>query len=100
MRQPAVSDELVAQGTLRAERQAVFRGLAVNQKAGTARRARRGLRSHAISFLANHEEQAEVRHAASEQSLRCRQHCRQDTLGVAGPPTPNKVRVLARGNEW
>src|SRR6516162_9521948 len=100
MRQLAVSDELVAQGALRAERQAVFRRLAVNQKTGTARSTRRGLRSNAVSFLADHEEQAKAAHASSKQFFRGPQHRSQNTLGVAGPPAPDKVRILARGKEW
>src|SRR5712675_1662106 len=99
MGQLALRQQLETQRSLGSQAQLVLRGLSVDQIARTSRRFCRNARAGAVSFFANHKEQAWIRHSFSKELLDSANHGGNDAFGVARSSPPEKFIVFVQGKE-
>ncbi len=101
MRQFSAGDHLVAQRAFGAQRQEIFRGLAVDQVLRAARSAGGGQGARGIAFFANDEKQSEIADVFGEQGFRGRDHGGDNAFGVAGTASVNISFVFGgREERW
>jgi len=93
----AASDEFVSQDTLGAERQSIFGGFAVDEKARATGRGGRSVGASAVALFADNEKEGEIAGAGSEKRFRGVDHGSDDALGVATAAAVDVRVVLGRG---
>src|SRR3989442_72955 len=96
MRHLARGNHFVTQGPLGAERQFVFRGLAVDDILRSAWSLGCLVCARAGPLLADYEQQPEVALSRFEQRLHSLDHGGDDALGIARAPPPDMIVILAR----
>src|SRR5271166_166492 len=89
---------LCPQGSLRGQRDAIIRGLTVDQEAAAARISVGYLRARRVTLLADNKEQSSL-HAPLAQSLGRSNLRGDDALGVARAASVDELIILARRNE-
>src|SRR5579863_6954583 len=96
----SAGNQFIAQGTLGTEREMIFRGFSIDEKARASRMRGGGLGSGAVAFFADHEEQCKIADSGSKKLFGCSNHGSDNALGIAGTATPQIILILAGGEKW
>src|SRR5580704_13509495 len=99
VRQLSAGNQFVAQRAFGAERQTIFRGLAVDEEARAPRMCGGGFSSGAVAFFADNKQQSKIAGAGCEEIFGRGNHGSDDALGIAGATTPEIILIFTGGEE-
>src|ERR1700722_14007172 len=99
MRHFPASNQFIAQRTFGSESELVLGRLTIDDELRSARILRSVVRTRAVAFFADYEEQSEISHAIVKKTLSRNQHAGDDAFGIACTASPDKFVVLARGDK-
>src|SRR5260370_1874421 len=96
MSQLTPGHQLETKRSLACQAQLILRRLTINQITRTVRRLCRNARTCAVSFFANHKQEAQIRNALTQKFLSSANHPADDPFGIACPAPPQQLLVFAR----